>query len=89
MADPNAPATEKPPIPASATMTFDEWVEADETLKDKAKAFKALFGPGAEQKMDRGTLDLHLKTLEQHEAAHPPAAPTTPPPTDPNAPPAA
>lgn len=69
------------PISPRATMTLDDWAVIDTSLADKVAPFKALFASGAEQLMDRATLELRLKTL----AEQPPPPPTTPAP-DPNAP---
>lgn len=82
MADPVDPNAEAPPIPPTATMTLDQWAETDPEIAAKVPAFRAMFGPGADQLMDRGTLDLRLQTLEEATASPaepPPEAPAEPP----------
>lgn len=44
-------------------------------------AFAKYYGPAAEQKMDRGTLELRVKAMM--DALEPPAPPAEPPPTTP------
>lgn len=85
---PPPPAGEPIVVPAHATGTIDQWALADPEVAAKADAFRTMFNSGADQKMDRGTLDLRMKTLDEATAAAAAASPT-PPATDPPATPPA
>jgi hypothetical protein len=69
------------------TKTFADWMVHAPALVDHEKAFRAVYGPSADQMMDMATLNARLLHMGIELIVEPLAAPPAPPPgTDPNAP---
>jgi hypothetical protein len=63
------------------TGTYAEWMAVDESLVEGEKKFRAVYATGADQEMDRATLNMRIADLEKLPLPPEPAPPATEPPT--------
>lgn len=74
------------PVSDAETKTFADWMVHDAALAEHEEAFRAAYGPGADQMMDMATLNLRLAScgievvVEGAPPAEPPPPPAEPPP---------